>query len=97
MSHNVKKSLGTALKICVAVLGFWFVAHLIDWNDTARLTAGTVLKEVTFVKETKVTISNTPAERPENLRIIFGTAKVDMRLTQPDGKAIDLHDVVSPA
>lgn len=87
MSPVAKKTLGTVVKICIAVLGLWFVIRLIDWNDTARLASGTVIRGVTFVDETPVTVVPSQPTVGGTLRISFGSAKPLMSVSTPGGEA----------
>lgn len=85
MSPIFKKTISTAIKICIAVLGLWFVIRLIDWNDTARLASGTVIRNVTFINETPVTVVPSPQTAGGILRVSFGSSKPLMKVATPSG------------
>lgn len=94
MSPVVKKSLSTTVKIAIAVLGLWFVIRLIAWNDTARLASGTVIRGVTFVAETPVTVvPNQQATSKGTLRVTFGSTKPEMVVKTPGGD-VTFKDIV---
>ena len=44
------------LKVIVAVLAIWFVARLVHWNDTAIVSEGKSIRNLTFVHETEVVV-----------------------------------------
>ncbi len=93
MSHVVKKTLTTTVKVGIAVLGLWLVIQLITWNDSAKIAAGTVIRQVTFVNETLVTVLPEPPAKNGDIRVRFGKAKVDMLVPTAHGP-VKIHDVV---
>jgi len=60
-SHPLVRLAMTLLKVAIAVLGIWWVAHKTDWDDTAVVPAGTEIRNVKILEDTKVIVENAPA------------------------------------
>lgn len=80
---RIQKWLWTFVKIAIAVLGIWWVAHNTSWYDTATLPAnGEPLRGVTFLNDTEVTIVGEPVmpDGKQLVRIRFPSGPVDLRV-----------------
>ena len=63
-SHPLVRLAMTLLKVAIAVLGIWWVAHKTDWDDTAVVRAGTDIRNVKILEDTKVIVEGVPAPLP---------------------------------
>ena len=84
----MRKWLFTFLKVAIAVLGLWYVAQSLTWNDSATLPAeGPAINTVTFVQDTKVTVleTHTDAAGRVLVRIRFPSKPVKVRIETSTG------------
>ena len=55
-THTIRKIIITLIKLLIAVVGLWYVISHIAWNDQAVVKKGAVIRNVTFVHNTRLTL-----------------------------------------
>ncbi len=62
--HPLARLAMTLVKIAIAVLGIWWVAHKTHWYDTATVSAGTVIRNITIADDTAVRLLHSQMVSP---------------------------------
>ena len=77
----------TLIKITIAVVGIWWVARTVHWNDTADVAAGQTIREVTFRENVtvRVLLQSAAPNGMVLLRVEFPGRKVKLRVESRDG------------
>ncbi|MGC9260309.1 MAG: lysylphosphatidylglycerol synthase transmembrane domain-containing protein [Phycisphaerae bacterium] len=55
-SHTTRKIIITLIKLLIAVVGLWYVISHIAWNDQVVVKKGAVIRNVTFIRNTRLTL-----------------------------------------
>ena len=82
-SHPIRKIVITLIKLLIAVVGLWYVISHIAWNDQAIIKKGQIIRNVTFVHNTRLTLL---AHHDNLYTLKFQHQKISVRL--PHGQLI---------
>ncbi len=82
-SHTARKVIITVIKILIAVIGLWYVISHIAWNDQVVVKKGQVIRNVTFVHNTRLTLL---ARQGTLYTLKFQNQKIAVRL--PHGQLV---------
>ncbi len=82
-SHPLRKVATTLIKLLIAVAGLWYVIAHIAWNDQAVVKKGEVIRNVTFVHNTRLTLL---AHQGNLYTLLFKAQKITVRL--PRGQVV---------
>jgi uncharacterized membrane protein YbhN (UPF0104 family) len=104
-AHRHKGWVMTVLKIAIAVVGIWWVAHHTSWNDSAIVPEGKTIRNVVVAHDTEVRVlaqadlpatrNGLPAAAPRHTLSVEFPTKIDVTVDgQPQTMLLDQQSVI---